>query len=206
MPDIPRIQIERQDARIGITSTPAKVQVIDKARPKMRIVSERPRMEIERKAPAFKVEPQRRPVARQGPARPHRYAAGAPDIPVRPARHSRLAEPAAAAAGTAPEAGGLTLNANSLELNKALHDYAAAPQAESLAQYMPSIEWEAGYININWSSAQMQIEWDQGDYMPSFAVEPHSVEIYLREKPYIKITVSDEVIAAMYGPQTDTKV
>jgi hypothetical protein len=67
---------------------------------------------------------------------------------------------------------------------------------------MSNIEWEDGYLDITWSNAQMQIEWDR-EYLPSFSVEPHAVEIYLREKPYIKITVSDEVIAAMYGPHMD---
>ncbi|MCL1905660.1 MAG: DUF6470 family protein [Clostridiales bacterium] len=201
MPDIPRIQIEQQTARIGIQTTNARVEVNTSPRPKMRIVTERPQMEVERKAPAFKVETQRlrgeRPVLTRNQNAPARVAPRAKTL--RPGADITLEAESLAPDTTA-------INAHALEMNKAINDYATSVDTESLHGNMPSIEWEAGYINITWSNAQMQIEWDQADYMPSFSVEPHSVEIFLREKPYIKITISDEVINAMYGPQMDEQV
>ena len=207
VPNIPRIQIEQQNARIGIISTPARVEVIDRPRPKMHIISERPRMEIEHKAPAFTVQAQRKPAERPALSRYRRYLASLPQAPQRHNASRTAADTAApATAEQPPESGGPSVSPRSLELTKALNDYAAALHTENLTQYMPDIEWDAGYINITWSSAQMHIEWEQEDHLPRFAVEPHSVEIYLREKPYIKITVSDEVIAAMYGSHMDKKV
>jgi hypothetical protein len=204
MADIPRIQIEQQAARIGISTINAKVQVNDKPRPKMRIVSEPAHMEIEHKAPAFKVETQRSRSER--PALSRNYAAA--PLPAPRAKTPRPAADTAPAAGenSKPQNKALSPSINPLVLNKAINEYASSANNVTITQSMPSIEWEAGYLNITWSNAQMQIEWDQGNYMPSFSVEPHSVEIYLREKPYIKITISDEAVAAMYSPQMDKQV
>ena len=203
MREIPRIHIEQQAARIGIQTTNAKVEVNSSARPKMRIVTERPRMEIERKTPSFKVEPQRGRADKPALTRYQRATLSAAQQANTPRPRADITLKADA---LIPNTAADVLNLTPLELNKAIGDYAATTGTGALQQHMPSIEWEAGYVNISWSNAQMQIEWDQGDYLPSFSVEPHSVEIYLREKPYIKITVSDEVIAAMYGPQTDEKI
>ena len=199
MPHMPRIQIEQQMAQIGIRTTNAKLEINNTPHPKMRIVSERAHMEIEHKAPAFKVQtPQRNIVDRPVISRRQTAQTSASNSKV-PTYVPDLVQDGlntVANTSTAP---------STLEVNKAMRHNMAVSQGESLSQSMPNIEWESGYLNITWSSAKMQIEWDQ-DYMPSFSVEPHSVEIYLREKPYIKITVSDEVIAAMYGPKLDKQV
>ena len=203
MSDIPKIHVEQQAALIGIQTINAKVEVSANARPRMRIASERPRMEIERKAPSFKVESQRvrgeRPTLTRTTPPPANAVTRAKTL--RPAADITLE-----GEKLNPAVGSAAINNTALELSKAISDYTNSGNTTSLHDHMPSVEWEAGYINITWSNAQMQIEWDQGDYLPSFSVEPHSVEIFLREKPYIKITVSDEVIAAMYGPQMDEKV
>lgn len=196
MSDIPKIQIERQTARIGINTTYAKVEVNDTKSSKKRLAKEAPRMEIERKSPAFKVEPQQRRTYR--PAL-DKMSLSSPRVEIRRPTPNVMLE--------SPEnlSNGASLDTNPLELNKAREVYSASANTETMPQNMPTIEWEAGYINISWTNAQMQIEWAEGDYMPSFSVEPHSVEIYMREKPYIKITISDEVIDAMYSPQMDEK-
>ncbi|MCL1975866.1 MAG: DUF6470 family protein [Firmicutes bacterium] len=203
VPNIPSIQIEQQCARIGIHTTNAKLMVNTPPPTRMRIYKEAPRMEIERKAPVFKME-----TPRKRPERPLPYTSN-PGMPLTWQRDKvvrRNSDIIVQASESAKQGNSVTLNDNAVEMNKILHDYTSASIAESLQQSMPSIEWEAGYININWSKAQMQIEWEKNDYMPSFSVEPHSVEIYLREKPYIRITLSDEVIASIGGPQMDTKI
>lgn len=195
MPDMPIINIEQQAARIGIHTTNAKVHA-STPRPKMRIISERPRMEVERQQPVFKVKQQ-----------PANYQAPPPPAPA-PATQNTAQYAADKALGGDYAAGtdgnAPSMSVPTLKLSKAHYD-SASIKNQSVQQSLPSIEWEKGYINISWSHAQMQIEWD-GEYLPSFAVEPHAVEIFLRERPYIKITVSDEVIAAMFGPQIDQEV
>ena len=200
MPDISRIQVQQHTARIGINTTRARVEISNAPRAKMRIVTEHPHMEVEHKAPAFRVEPQHgravRPLLLRNPAggsAPHAATRrGAADLVLESVR-------------TAGKESDSVMDARALELNKAINDYLAYAANESAPQSLPAIEWEAGYINITWSKAQTQIEWDK-EYMPSFSVEPHSVEIFLREKPYIRITISDEVISAMYGPKMDEEI
>ena len=203
MPYISRVQIEQQAARIGINTIPAKVVINSATRPQMRIIKEPPRMEIERQAPALKVEAQRqRPLRLADKLRLTAPAAvGRPKTP-RPVTDLILE----AAKSQYPQSSGVSLSAYALELNKALNGYVGAVDSETMPQNMPNIEWEAGYVNISWSNAQMKIEWDKDNYLPSFSVEPHTVEIFLREKPYIKIAVSDEVIAAMYGARLDEEI
>jgi len=200
MPSIPNIHVRQQAAHIGIDTTYAKVEIVNIPRPKMRILKEPPRMEIERRAPALSVKAQRQ----RPPKISDSIRAIAPGFAPRiktmqPATDSILKT----AKSPGPKIDGLSLNAYALELNKALNSYTGYTAKDTIQYSAPSLEWEAGYIDITWSNAQMKIEWEHGNYMPTFSVEPHSVEIYLRQKPYIKITVSEEVINAMYGPCLD---
>jgi len=56
----------------------------------------------------------------------------------------------------------------------------------------PEIEWDRGYMRINWSKHSIVIDWD-GDYMPRLKIDPkYSVDVYLRTEPYFKIRVTNE--------------
>ncbi|MCL1816352.1 MAG: DUF6470 family protein [Clostridiales bacterium] len=204
MPSIPQINIEQQAARIGITTTRAKVEVVDVPRPKMRIVSEKPRMEIEHKSPAFRLDRQRKRIEVPMPAKSRVV------LPTAAARSKTRRLPADASREVSHNPGsdysGTLVNSGALELNKSINDYTLSANIETIEQNMANIEWEEGYINISWSNAQIQIEWNDENPLPKFSVEPHSVEIFLREKPYIKVKVADEVIAALDAPKVDKKI
>jgi len=205
--NIPRIKIEHQFARIGINTTQAKVQVNKDVAPKMRIVSGRPSMEIERTMPSFSIEKaggQAKPnAALPKPGANAAYNAAAIGGMGMPA----AGQPMDAAAGISPEAGAVYgASANAMEMNKAVFDSASKIKADPSQEAMPNVKWEMGSINISWDNAQMQIEWDENDYMPSFNVEPHSVEIFLRDQPYIKITIADDVMEAMFAPEFEMEV
>jgi len=53
----------------------------------------------------------------------------------------------------------------------------------------PEIEWEKPSLRIDWSGNGVKIEWNS-DYMPNLEIDPRvNVEVYLRNRPYIRITV-----------------
>lgn len=49
-----------------------------------------------------------------------------------------------------------------------------------------AIEWDVGYINIEWSPHQLEFNWNVQS-RPKIVVHPHSVKIYMRRKPSIEI-------------------
>lgn len=50
----------------------------------------------------------------------------------------------------------------------------------------PKIEWDMGYLNINWKINPAKIEWETYT-TASFDVIPHKVDIYMKEWPDIEI-------------------
>lgn len=191
MTTMPRIHIEKQNAQIGIKTTKAQVQITSH-RPKMKIKAPVPNFTVEHKQPAFKVDWQR-----------VRSESGLPG-PI--AKSKQLAGEAKQQA--LQYTGQLAQDGNYLSRTDLGGNRVAELEAErsldkipeinlgSMPQSLPNIEWEPGYINISWSNTQMQVEWDT-EYMPTFSVEPHSVEIFLRNHPYIRITVTEEPVSAM---------
>ena len=69
----------------------------------------------------------------------------------------------------------------------------------SMPKSLPEVEWSPGFVNISWSRGSLSVDW-VGEYMPEVIIDPpFSIDIYLREKPYIKIMVEDGEVP-MYGP------
>jgi len=55
----------------------------------------------------------------------------------------------------------------------------------------PEIDWDKPSLKLNWSGNGIKIEWDS-NYMPTLTVNPKvSVEVYLRNKPKITISVEE---------------
>ena len=54
-------------------------------------------------------------------------------------------------------------------------------------QPMPQIDWTPGSLTIDWNNQQLEIEWE-GIERPTVHVEPHSVEIFLRNRNSVKIS------------------
>jgi hypothetical protein len=55
----------------------------------------------------------------------------------------------------------------------------------------PKVTWDPGYVHIDWSGHRISIDWE-GEYMPELTVDPpYSIEVFLRNKPYFRITVEE---------------
>ncbi len=54
-------------------------------------------------------------------------------------------------------------------------------------QPLPEVTWTPGSLTIEWDIQDLEIDWE-GVGKPNISVEPHSVEIFLRNRPSIKIT------------------
>lgn len=191
MRTMPRIHIEKQNAQIGIKTTNAQMQITSN-RPKMKLKAPVPQMRADAKQPAFKVDWQR--------VRSESGLAG----PITKSKQlaSEGAQQALQYTGEAVNDGNFLarteLGGNRVAALEANRSIADMPEVNlgSMPQSLPNVQWEPGYIHITWSNTQMQVEWDN-EFMPTFSVEPHSVEIYLRNRPYIKITVTEDPVSAM---------
>lgn len=76
----------------------------------------------------------------------------------------------------------------------------------SVPKSSPKVEWTPGVININWTRGSLSVDW-VGEYMPQVVVDPpFSIDVYLREKPYIKIMVEDGTAPGAAGSNLDMRL
>ena len=204
MPGVLRITIDQQLAEIGIRSTPAKIH-IESPQMQMRIKTEMPEMEIERRAPSFKVN--RKKINSESGLK-------APDELARVFRDSGRVS-ALRGSRRAVEDGnflGDLLNRGD-RVSKLAHERAmqrALKRRQSniglMPKSIPEIEWDKGYMRINWSKNSVVIDWD-GDYLPKVTINPkHSIEVFLRTEPYFRINVEQEDDPLMPGRIVDEAV
>jgi hypothetical protein len=65
------------------------------------------------------------------------------------------------------------------------------------------VEWTPGVISVNWTRGSLSVDWI-GEYMPQVVVDPpFSIDVFLREKPYIKIMVEDGTVPDVAGSYID---
>ena len=204
MAGIQKLRIEQQLAEIGLNVTPAKMQ-IEIPRMKMKIKSEIPRMQIERKAPSFKVN--RRKINNEsGLKAPLEFS--------REYRDKGLSD-VLKGAKTAGEDGDFLGDArirgdriSKLARNKAMASAMKKKklELELMPQSSPEVEWDKGYMRINWSKHSIVIDWD-GEYMPQLTIDPkYSIEIFLRTEPYFKVTVEEMVNPNSPGRYVDQAI
>lgn len=201
MAAIPKIIIDQQRALIGVKTTNAKVSV-STPRPKMRLKNDLPKMEVEYKDPEFKLD-WARVRAESGLMNPVDKT-----IEIAHETRQQVLEYTAEVAQEGNYIGKPELGGNrvaQVERQRSLKDGDTSINLGSMPKSMPNVEWDPASLNISWSNTNLQIEWDS-EYMPTFSVEPHSVEIFLRNKPYIKITVSDEGMLKLTGRHVDKNV
>jgi len=188
-----RIDIEKQPAQIGVRTTHAKLKVDTQRPPQMKVSADMPEMKQERKQPAFSVDWQR--------VRAESGLAGPGVLSRQSAVEAQ--QQVLDFTGQSAQDGNYVSRADIggnrvAELEKQRN---FEPMKEvnlgSIPKNLPDVTWEPGFININWSNTQMRVEWDS-EYMPTFSVEPYTVEIFLREKPYIKITVVEEAMTEAF--------
>ena len=190
MAGIPQITIEQQLAEIGVRKTPAQMH-IEQQQMEMSIKTESPKMDIERKNPSFKVN--RKKINSESGLKSSQELS----------KESRDRGKAAALRGAknavndgnflgdvkkpGDRVGRLARNKTmSAILKKKEMNIGLMPKSS------PEVEWDKGYMRINWSKHSIVIDWD-GEYMPKVTIDPkYSIEIYLRTEPYFRILVETE--------------
>lgn len=187
MASIPSIVIDQQYGALGIEMTQAQMKI---TMPKLA-------MEVERQDPEFDVESQRpefklnwkKVYAESGLTRPkdfskkvktaglNKVAKGTYDSVKDGDYLAKVQNPGNRVAQLARQE---TIKTQQAEIN-----------LSSMPRSTPEVEWTPGSVNINWTRGALSIDW-VGDYMPEVVIDPpFSIEIFLREKPYIKIMVED---------------
>jgi hypothetical protein len=162
-------------------------------------------MEIDRKAPTFKIN--RRKINAESGLK------GPTDLTMTFRDAGRAA--ALTGARTAKEDGNFLGNLQNpgdrvakLAHAKAMQKVAKRKQTNLglMPKSLPEVEWDKGYMRVNWSKHQIVIDWD-GEYLPQVSLEPrHSVEIYLRTKPYFRVMVEEGDVPSATGNHVDQAV
>lgn len=187
MSGITKLMIEQQFAQVGIRTTNAQLH-ISTPRPQMTIENVAPEMNVDRKAPTFEVDWDA-VYNESGLRRPGNFAkhvtakaakTGMESIGEAVREGDLLGDVARGGDRVVEIAKNQTRKATQTEINLGL-----------MPHNRPSVQWDPGYVNVSWSRHQLIVEWDT-EFMPEFKVDPpYSVEIFLRNRPYIKITVAE---------------
>jgi hypothetical protein len=197
---MPRIIIEQQRASIGINTTFARMNIHPK-RPQMKVESSMPRMTVNREQPEFEVN-NKKIQSESGLMRPAELSLSVRDNGKLKADMSVsdivdegnfLSDVTAPGNRVAQFARNKTLRDANKEINIGL-----------MPKSSPEITWKTGSMDISWSRNNFNIDWSETNYMPDFSVEPkYSVEVFLRNKPYIRISVVDGSAGGPVGRAID---
>lgn len=187
MPRISRLVINQEFAQIGIKITPAEMQ-ITMPRRNMKIEQQMPEMEIEIEQPTFEINMKkvRNEIGFKDPMTLMRQMRDSAKSKIynyigESAQHGNLL-------ARVEQKGNRIAGASR---QKSLEQAGTEINIGLLPQSLPEIVWNKGSININWSNHNFNIEWE-GDCSPEIVVDPkHSVEVYLRNRPSITITVEE---------------
>ena len=185
-----QINIDQQMAQIGIRSTPARMQISNGQRMTMRVSNQAPQMQLESSIPKFRVN-RRKLNSEMNVHSPIDFTKKHRDMGQNAVmRGIRDAGSDGDFLGDARRSGqqiGQLARSKSMSSALRKRDFNIGLMPQSGAE----LNWEKGYVNINWSDHSVVIDWD-GDYMPQVTLEPrHSVESYLRTEPYIRISVGE---------------
>ena len=204
MPSISQITIEQQLAEVGVRSTPAKMNI---ALPqmKMHITTESPHMEIDTKAPSFKIN-RKKINSESGFKSPSEITNAYRDEGRAGAlRGTRNAKEEGNFLGELRKPGDRVAR---LARSKTMNAILKRKQMNIglMPKSIPEVEWDRGYLRINWSKHSIVIDWD-GDYMPQLTVDPkYSIEVYLRTEPYFRILVDEGEDPYMPGKLVDAEI
>jgi len=204
MASIHRIKIDQQMAQLGIRNTPAKLN-ISQPRMRMRITSKTPEMQIERQTPTFKVN-RRKINTESGLKPPMEFTKEYRDKGKQGFfRGTRTAVDDGNFLGETRRKGD---RVGQLARKKTMSAILRKQQLNIglMPKSRPEVVWDKGSMSINWSKHSILIDWD-GEYMPQLSVDPkHSVEVFLRNEPYIRVTVEEMVDPNMPGRYVDRAI
>jgi hypothetical protein len=197
--------IEQQFAAIGVNVTPAHVE-IEMPRLSMNITTENPKMTIDRKAPSFEMDLDpfdgedalREPdaligdVFGDGVFKDERKA------------YSEIADNGVRRGSRSAARKGSRVAA--ISRRKLMQSARRDIKIKTAPPNRPKVKWDPGYIHIDWSNHRINIDWE-GEYIPELTVDPpYSIEIYLRNKPYFRITVEEGASPYQAGQRVDEAV
>ena len=204
MQGIQKITIDQQFAEIGVRTIPARMHITT-PRMEMNISTESPRMEIDRQAPRFKVN-RKKINSESGLKPPSEVTMVYRDAGKRGAmKGTKTAVDDGNFLGELRRPGDRVAK---LSHHKAMT--AATKKKQSniglMPKSIPEVEWDKGYMRINWSKNSIVIDWN-GEYMPQLTVDPKSsIEVFLRTEPYFRITVDNLVDPFMPGNIVDRAI
>ena len=185
---MPTIKIEQQFAQIGVNSTKAQLKIKNR-RLQMKSSSETPEPKIESKMPVFKIN-NKKINSESGLKSTMELTMDARNDGIDGAFKgiNRIVEDGnflGEMRNPGDRVGMLAKKRTSERLNSKEFNVGLMPKSS------PEVAWERGEMRVSWSKHKLVIDWD-GDYMPEFTLEPpHSVEVYLSDKPYIRILVEE---------------
>ncbi|MCL2078468.1 MAG: DUF6470 family protein [Oscillospiraceae bacterium] len=187
---IQRLNIDQQFAEIGVRTTPAKLN-IKMPRGQLTIKTEAPQMKIERKAASFKINRQKQnnESGLKGP------------LELAKTFRNKGRQKALQGVGQNKDDGNFLAN-TAIKGDKIPKLAAGKAKARLgprefniglMPQSSPEIQWDKGYMRINWSKHSVVIDYS-GEYMPDLTVDPkYSVEVFLRTEPYFRVMVEEAV-------------
>ena len=197
MSTIPSIVIDQSFGSLGIELTPAQMRITT-PRPEMQITGEPPEITIEQQAPQFKVNWKKEytaPIVKP-PRPPARVVATDNQVQINTpgtvGDSDKLNSARARGIRNSQRARQKLIKMEHVQIN-----------LNSVPKSTPEVEWTPGVINVNWTRGSLHVDWI-GEYMPQVVVDPpFSIDVYLREKPYIKIMVEDGTMPGIAGSHID---
>ena len=189
MPSMPKITIEKQLAEIGVRTTRSQLY-IEHNHMRMNITTEKPQLEIQRKDATFTAS-RKRANAESGLKTPQLMSQDYRDkgrSAALKAIRTTINDGNFLGNMKIPgdRVGQLARNKKMAEIREKTHiNIGLMPKS------LPSVDWEKGQMSISWSNHSIAIDWE-GEYMPTVTVAPrHSIEVYLRTKPYFRVLVTE---------------
>lgn len=197
---MPKVRVETQKTEFEIRTTPAKLN-IRSTRPKMQIRRAASRMTVDHKLPMFKVD---------WSAVRTESGLAPPEQMIRKWRDEGKEGALEAIASISVKGDRMMHIENKNDSIGAMRrDYDRERLTREvniglIPQNSPKVEWEHGYVNLDWTTPQLDIEWDVGGL--EMYVEPHSVEVTIKQYPHVKITVVQEEVQEAAGRKVDRKI
>ena len=200
MAAIPNIVIDQGFGSLGIEMTPAQMKITT-PRPEMQITNEPAEISIEQQLPELKVnwtKDRSLPVVKPS-SLSARHVASQSHVKIdmnEPVGDSdQLGVARARGTRNAMRSRQKSIRMEQVEIN-----------LNSVQKHSPEVEWTPGVININWTRGSLCVDW-VGEYMPQVVIDPpFSIDVYLQEKPYIKIIVEDGTAPGVAGSYIDMRL
>ncbi|MGI6176580.1 MAG: DUF6470 family protein [Christensenellales bacterium] len=197
-----RISIQTIRPELEIHTTPAKMNIVSR-KPALRIRNVRPVMRVRYKSPTFKVTNRQRINTQMGIRSVLQEQSAYTDKAWQETMtaiadivhmYDRMKNPQNGE--TIP----IIMRDRSMQKTKPA-DVNVGLTPEEKAK----LEWTSGEMVIEWEKGEMIIEWE-GPMGPQIEIEPHVVEVRIRNRPSVKVTVSKQHRKQDVGEKIDKHI